>query len=41
MGLGLAIVKGILEAHKGDIVEVGAPGEGARFLIFLPLRAGD
>ncbi len=37
MGLGLAIVKGIIEAHHGDIVEVGAPGEGARFLIFLPL----
>lgn len=41
MGLGLAIVKGIIEAHKGDIVEVGAPGEGARFLVFLPLREGS
>ena len=39
MGLGLAIVKGIIEAHHGDIVEVGRPGEGARFLIYLPLRA--
>lgn len=38
MGLGLAIVKGIIEAHHGDIVEVGKPGEGARFLIYLPLR---
>jgi signal transduction histidine kinase len=40
MGLGLAIVKGIIEAHHGDIVEVGAPGAGARFLILLPLREG-
>lgn len=40
MGLGLAIVKGIIEAHKGDIVEVGAPGGGARFVVFLPLREG-
>lgn len=40
MGLGLAIVKGIFEAHKGDIVEVGAPGGGARFLILLPLSEG-
>jgi signal transduction histidine kinase len=41
MGLGLAIVKGIIEAHHGDLVEVGKPGEGARFLIFLPLREAD
>lgn len=38
MGLGLAIVKGIIEAHHGGIVEVGAPGGGAKFLIYLPLR---
>jgi two-component system sensor histidine kinase HydH len=38
MGLGLAIVKGIIEAHHGGIAEVGAPGEGARFLIALPLQ---
>jgi signal transduction histidine kinase len=38
MGLGLAIVKGIIEAHHGGIVEVGVHGEGARFVILLPLR---
>lgn len=38
MGLGLAIVKGIIEAHKGDIIETGTPGAGARFEVFLPLR---
>jgi signal transduction histidine kinase len=37
MGLGLAIVKGIIEAHKGDIIETGTPGRGACFEIFLPL----
>lgn len=41
MGLGLAIVKGIIEAHHGGIAEVGTPGEGARFVILLPLREGS
>ncbi len=41
MGLGLAIVKGIIEAHKGDIIETGTPGEGARFEVYLPLRAAE
>jgi signal transduction histidine kinase len=39
MGLGLSIVKGILEAHRGNIVEVGEPGRGADFVIFLPAVA--
>jgi signal transduction histidine kinase len=38
MGLGLSIVKGILEAHRGNIVEVGEAGEGADFLAFLPAK---
>jgi signal transduction histidine kinase len=37
MGLGLSIVKGILEAHGGAVVEMGEEGEGARFLLLLPL----
>jgi len=37
MGLGLSIVKGIVEAHHGIIREVGRPGEGARFVIDLPV----
>ena len=36
MGLGLSIVKGIVDAHNGYIREVGTPGKGAHFLIFLP-----
>ena len=38
LGLGLSIVKGILEAHRGGIVEVGKSGQGARFLAFLPAK---
>lgn len=37
MGLGLSIVKGIVEAHHGAMREAGVPGEGARFVIYLPL----
>ncbi len=40
MGLGLSIVKGIIEAHQGLIREVGTPGDGARFLVFLPANGG-
>jgi len=39
MGLGLSIVKGIVDAHGGDIREEGAPGEGARFVMLLPVEA--
>ncbi len=43
MGLGLAIVHSIIEAHGGEIVEVGVPGEGAHFVLYLPAasREGD
>jgi signal transduction histidine kinase len=37
MGLGLSIVKGIIEAHHGVIHETGVEGQGARFLIYLPI----
>lgn len=37
MGLGLSIVKGIVEAHQGLLRETGQAGEGARFLILLPV----
>ena len=38
LGLGLSIVKGILEAHRGNIVEVGEGGKGAHFIAFLPAK---
>jgi len=37
MGLGLSIVKGIVEAHQGFVREIGESGEGARFVVFLPV----
>jgi signal transduction histidine kinase len=37
MGLGLSIVKGIVEAHGGGIYEGGEQGQGAKFVILLPL----
>jgi signal transduction histidine kinase len=37
MGLGLSIVKGIIDAHGGEVYESGLDGEGARFIIHLPL----
>jgi signal transduction histidine kinase len=37
MGLGLSIVKGIVDAHGGQVYEAGEPGDGARFVILLPI----
>jgi len=36
-GLGLSIVFGIVEKHQGEIAVESAPGEGARFILRLPL----
>lgn len=38
-GLGLAVAYGIVEAHGGAIRVESAPGQGARFEIYLPLHA--
>ncbi|MGE5894852.1 MAG: PAS domain S-box protein [bacterium] len=37
-GLGLAITHRIIEQHKGRIEVTSAPGEGAAFKIFLPVK---
>jgi len=36
-GLGLAVVYGIASGHGGDVNVKSAPGEGARFIVRLPL----
>lgn len=36
-GLGLAAVYGIIQRHGGKIAVVSAPGQGATFLIYLPV----
>ena len=38
-GLGLFIVKTLVEAHQGRIEVESTPGSGARFRVFLPLKA--
>ncbi len=38
-GLGLSVVHGIVKAHRGVISVHSAPGEGARFDVYLPLAS--
>jgi len=40
-GLGLALVRRIIDGHGGGIIEVGAPGKGADFEVFLPLSPDE
>ncbi len=39
-GLGLALVRRIIDGHGGTIMELGIPGKGANFELFLPLPEG-
>ncbi|MCX7599389.1 MAG: ATP-binding protein [Armatimonadetes bacterium] len=43
LGLGLAVSYALISAHGGDITVDSAPGQGAKFTVFLPLkpRAGN
>jgi two-component system phosphate regulon sensor histidine kinase PhoR len=40
-GLGLALVKHILIRHRGRLTIDSAPGQGARFVVHLPLPSDD
>ena len=35
-GLGLSIIRQIVDGHRGEIMECGKRGDGARFLVLLP-----
>jgi hypothetical protein len=38
-GIGLALCKKIVDMHRGFISAIGRPGEGAIFIVSLPLQA--
>lgn len=38
MGLGLSYAREVARIHAGEIVEVGEPGKGARFVVTLPTQ---
>ena len=40
-GLGLAICYGIVKAHEGEILVQSAPGQGASFVVTLPVRRSE
>lgn len=38
MGLGLSIARDLAEAHGGQITLASSPGQGSRFILWLPLN---
>ena len=41
LGLGLSICHEIVQQHHGQIIVVSPPGQGAQFIVWLPLAAPD
>jgi two-component system NtrC family sensor kinase len=41
IGVGLSISQGIVEAHRGMLLEQSEPGAGARFVLTLPVAGAD
>ncbi|HEY4563831.1 MAG TPA: ATP-binding protein, partial [Thermoanaerobaculia bacterium] len=37
-GMGVAVCRRIVERHGGTLTAESAPGQGARFLVTLPVR---
>ncbi len=37
-GMGLAICRRVIERHSGEITAKSIPGEGARFVVTLPIK---
>jgi signal transduction histidine kinase len=40
-GLGLSVTYGIIKDHEGDITVESKPGEGATFIITIPVQGND
>jgi signal transduction histidine kinase len=40
-GIGLAIVKRVVENHRGYVTATSEPGQGAEFLVYLPVSDED
>ena len=40
-GIGLSLVRELVELHEGEVIAESQPGEGASFMVRLPLRVAD